>query len=88
MSAAAPLLTTRPKLNQVPKRVAARVVLDRQLRISTESKLVRSCDHGAVIIATSELAGPLKIDALCNLGGDVYVRGVLANRTIPPSVPS
>ena len=66
-----PLLTTRLKSNQAPKRVASRVVLDRQLRISTESKLVRSCDQGAVIIATSELADPSKIDALCNLGCEV-----------------
>lgn len=66
-----PWLTTRLKSNQASKRVAARVVLDRQFRISTESKLVRSCDQGVVIIATSELADPSKIDTLCNLGCEV-----------------
>jgi len=68
-----PLLTTRLKASQAPKRVAARVVLDRQLRILTESQLVQSSDQGTVIVATSEGSDSTKISKLIELGCEIIL---------------
>jgi diaminohydroxyphosphoribosylaminopyrimidine deaminase / 5-amino-6-(5-phosphoribosylamino)uracil reductase len=68
-----PLLTTRLNQNAAPKRIAVRVVMDRQGRSAIESKLASSCELGPVMICVSEEADSRKIEMLRDRGCEVVL---------------
>lgn len=63
-----PLLTVRPPGQRTP----ARLVLDRQLRLPAESRLVQSANQVPLIVAAGVESPPLKIQQLERMGVTVW----------------
>jgi len=68
-----PLLTARLEPNEAPLRIASRVVLDRQCRLSPDSKLVQSVGSGPVLIAVSRFAPQDNVSKLKDAGCEILV---------------
>ncbi len=68
-----PLLTTRMKSGLSPARVASRVVLDRNCRLSVGSQLAQSVKAAPVIVATSELSNAERVRRLAEAGCEVLL---------------
>ena len=66
-----PLLTTRLPAGRTPSRIATRIVLDRNCKLSPQSNLVESISQGPVIVATSENAPSEKTAKLQASGCEV-----------------
>ena len=68
-----PLLTARLEPSEAPLRIASRVVLDRQCRLSPDSKLVQSVGSGPVLIAVSRFAPQDNVNKLKDAGCEILV---------------
>jgi diaminohydroxyphosphoribosylaminopyrimidine deaminase/5-amino-6-(5-phosphoribosylamino)uracil reductase len=68
-----PLLTARLEPNEAPLRIASRIVLDRQCRLSPDSKLVQSVGSGPVLIAVSPFAPQDNVNKLKDAGCEILV---------------
>lgn len=68
-----PLLTARLEPSEAPLRIASRLVLDRQCRLSPDSKLVQSAGSGPVLIAVSPSAPRDNVNKLKDAGCEILV---------------
>ena len=68
-----PLLTTRLPNGAQPARVATRVVVDRECRLSPTSMLVSSIEKGPVLVACSEGAEPERVGNLRSSGCEILL---------------
>ncbi len=68
-----PLLTTRLPDGARPARIATRVVVDRECRLSPTSMLVSSIGEGPVLVACSERAEPERVRKLTSSGCEVLM---------------
>jgi diaminohydroxyphosphoribosylaminopyrimidine deaminase / 5-amino-6-(5-phosphoribosylamino)uracil reductase len=68
-----PLLTTRLTSGASPARVASRVVLDRNCRLSLSSQLVQSVSSAPLIVATSEQADSGRVRSLAQVGCEMLL---------------
>lgn len=68
-----PLLTTRLPDGARPARIATRVVVDRECRLSPTSMLVSSIGEGPVLVACSERAEPERVGRLRSSGCEVLL---------------
>lgn len=68
-----PLLTTRLPDGTRPARIATRVVVDRECRLSPTSMLVSSIAEGPVLVACSERAEPERVRNLRSSGCEVLM---------------
>ena len=78
-----PLLTTRLPNDRHPARVATRVIVDRNCKLSPQSKLVQSIALGPIIVASSERASPERVATLRAAGCEVLA---IPEQALPDSL--
>jgi len=68
-----PVLTTRLQSGASPARIATRIVMDRNCRLSLESQLVQSVHAGPVIVATGDRVNQERVCAFVEAGCEVLL---------------